>query len=179
MRPSESAWRELVDRLLDAAEEKPGGYKKMYFMEKLGFQDHTVYSFCATAILWTLTYGRLMNSQTKETSGDGSLDPTYTSPLMGNLTPAPSISCKSMKPTLIIFTYEICLGFQLCQPRCSHLKIGSFSPSSSTRGRTWKHPSWLLLPLNGTSGHSCLLVPCSSVVPTLTLSESVSINILL
>ena len=42
MRPSESAWMELVDRLLDAAEEKPGGYTKMYFMEKLGFQDHTV-----------------------------------------------------------------------------------------------------------------------------------------
>ena len=45
MRPSDSAWRELVDRLLDAADAKPGGYKKMYFMEKLGFQDHTVYSY--------------------------------------------------------------------------------------------------------------------------------------
>jgi hypothetical protein len=45
MRAADSAWRELVDRLLDAADEKPGGYRKMYFMEKLGFQDHTVYSF--------------------------------------------------------------------------------------------------------------------------------------
>ena len=42
MRPSDSAWRELLDRLLDSAEEKPGGYKKLYFMEKMGFQDHTV-----------------------------------------------------------------------------------------------------------------------------------------
>jgi hypothetical protein len=42
MRTSEAAWRELVDRLLDAAEERPDGYKQMFFMEKLGFQDHTV-----------------------------------------------------------------------------------------------------------------------------------------
>ena len=42
MRTSEAAWRELVDRLLDAAEERPGGFKQMFFMEKLGFQDHTV-----------------------------------------------------------------------------------------------------------------------------------------
>ena len=42
LRAPEVAWRELVDRLLDAAEERPGGgYKKMYFMEKMGFQDHT------------------------------------------------------------------------------------------------------------------------------------------
>ena len=45
IRPSDSAWRELLDRLLDSAEEKPGGYKKLYFMEKMGFQDHTVCFF--------------------------------------------------------------------------------------------------------------------------------------
>lgn len=42
MRTPEPAWRELVDRLLDAAEERPGGYPRMYFVEKIGFQDHTV-----------------------------------------------------------------------------------------------------------------------------------------
>ena len=42
MRAPDAAWRELVDRLLDSAEVRPGGYKKMYFMEKMGFQDHTV-----------------------------------------------------------------------------------------------------------------------------------------
>ena len=43
MRAGEQAWRELVDRLLDSAEERPGGYKKMFFMEKMCFQDHMVY----------------------------------------------------------------------------------------------------------------------------------------
>ena len=42
LRAGDQAWRELVDRLLDSAEERPAGYKKMFFMEKMGFQDHTV-----------------------------------------------------------------------------------------------------------------------------------------
>ena len=42
LRAGDQAWRELVDRLLDSAEDRPAGYKKMFFMEKMGFQDHTV-----------------------------------------------------------------------------------------------------------------------------------------
>ena len=42
LRAADKQWRELVDRLLDSAEERPGGYKKLFFMEKMGFQDHTV-----------------------------------------------------------------------------------------------------------------------------------------
>lgn len=51
MRTTEAAWRELVDRLLDAAEERPDGYKQMFFMEKLGFQDHTVSQIIGSSIV--------------------------------------------------------------------------------------------------------------------------------
>ena len=51
MRTTEAAWRELVDRLLDAAEERPDGYKQMFFMEKLGFQDHTVSQIIGSGIV--------------------------------------------------------------------------------------------------------------------------------
>ena len=135
MRPSDSAWRELVDRLLDAADEKPGGYKKMYFMEKLGFQDHTVYSYLQSNIIIYNIICRLMNSQIKDTSGGGSLVPISTSPLMESLTPAPYILCKSHHHYEYLYMYS-CLGFQLCPPSCWHLRIGSFSHSSSTRGMT-------------------------------------------
>ena len=37
MRTTEAAWRELVDRLLDAAEERPDGYKQMFFHGEVGF----------------------------------------------------------------------------------------------------------------------------------------------
>ena len=40
---SAPAWNELVEDLIDAAERKAAGcYPKLYFMEKVGFQDHTV-----------------------------------------------------------------------------------------------------------------------------------------
>ena len=35
---SEMAWYELFDRLLDAAEERHGRHKHIYFMEMLGLQ---------------------------------------------------------------------------------------------------------------------------------------------
>ena len=38
LRAGDKQWRELVDRLLDSAEEG----KRGFFMEKMGFQDHTV-----------------------------------------------------------------------------------------------------------------------------------------
>ena len=33
LRAADKQWLELVDRLLDSAEERPGGYKKLFFME--------------------------------------------------------------------------------------------------------------------------------------------------
>ena len=38
LRAADKQWRELIDRLLDFAEEKPGGDKKLFFMEKLGLR---------------------------------------------------------------------------------------------------------------------------------------------
>ena len=82
MTAGDAVWRELVDRLLDAAEERPGGYKKMFFMEKLGFQDHTVsietnlsptnFAKLIPRSIFTFNF-RLMNTQTNQICGGGNL----------------------------------------------------------------------------------------------------------
>ena len=179
MRPSESAWRELVDRLLDSAEERPGGYKKLYFMEKMGFQDHTVRSyFSIISVLKIMFDWRLTIFQTRETSGGGSLGQISTSHLMGSQTLIQYTLCNVFLVFIyvLICSYKGSLHYQLSSllPR-----TGSFCHSDSRPVMILKPLSLLLLLLSGISGPSCWPVQCSSVDPTRTWSGSESINILL
>ena len=38
LRAGDKQWRELVDRLLDSAEERPGGYKRLFLWRKWAFK---------------------------------------------------------------------------------------------------------------------------------------------
>ena len=96
LRAGHKQWRELVDRLLDSAEERPGGYKKLFFMEKMGFQDQTVNKNQCFYLFWISHDYRPTISLTILTCGGGSSAQIFTSNLMEHQTLTHCILCKNI-----------------------------------------------------------------------------------
>ena len=96
LRAGDKQWRELVDRLLDSAEDRPGGYKKLFFMEKMGFQDQTVNKNQCLYLFWISHDYRRTISLTILICGGGSSAQIFTSNLMEHQILTRCILCKNI-----------------------------------------------------------------------------------